>query len=338
MIASLSWLVTDLMWVLGALGAGLFLIAISAPMEALGWWGGWYGGGPEARKQRLLAERAAQDPEPGAGSASHYIVYLAGIASVSGDVIAPEERLFLDRLQERYPDAVIVDDVFPYSVNNMALIGNRPFAWAFKLAYALRMRGLVVMSLIINIRNVFQVAVSADPRYGPIYNYGTAGAILESLVAKGYVIGSGTPILMYGYSGGGQMCLGAISYLKRMTQAPISMISMGGVMSSDASLEVTEHLYHLQGEKDWVPQLGALFYPGRWRVKSGSAWNRARREARIDSLPIEAATHFGPKGYLDHESYLSSGESHLDRTTDTVAELIEFMSSRGSEPPPKENS
>ena len=147
-----SWLVTDLEWIAGAFVVALVFLAVMAPMEALGWWAGWYGEGPEARKKRLASTQAKSSPE--SRRASHYIVYLAGIASVSGDVIAPEEQLFLKRLRDRYPDAVIVDDVFPYSVSNLALLGNRPFGWVYKVAYALRLRGMVVLSLIINIRNI----------------------------------------------------------------------------------------------------------------------------------------------------------------------------------------
>jgi len=316
----------DIQLVLGALVAILIIGAMASPLEALGWWGGWYGEGPERRRKRLLAKQQQRTPQDSATpEPSHFIVYLAGIASVAGDAIAPEEQVFLNRLHEKYPRAVIVDDVFPYSVSNVALTGNRPFAWMYKLAYALRMRGMLALSLVINLRNVYNVLISADPRYGGVYNYGTAGAVVDSLTDKGYVLGSGKPILLYGYSGGGQVCLGALRHIKSMTGAPVSMISMGGVMCSDPSLDHAEHLTHLQGQKDWVPHLGTAIYSGRWPVRPGSPWNRARKAGKIEVRPVEHATHFGPKGYLDEQAFLSTGESHLDRTCSIVNELIDKM-------------
>ena len=62
--------------------------------------------------------------------------------------------------------------------------------------------------ILINVRNIMQVAVSADPRYGPIYSLGVAKEIARSLARHGYQLGSQKPIFLIGFSGGGQVSVG----------------------------------------------------------------------------------------------------------------------------------
>jgi len=57
---------------------------------------------------------------------------------------------------------------------------------------------------LVNIRNVLVVAVSADKRYGPIYNLGIAQVMYQALIRHGYQPDSGVPITLI-FSGGGQM-------------------------------------------------------------------------------------------------------------------------------------
>jgi hypothetical protein len=77
-----------------------------------------------------------------------------------------------------------------------------------------------VLGLLVNIRNVLIVGVSADKRYGPLYNQGIAQVVYNGLVKNGYQVGSGTPVTFIGYSGGGQMSCACAPYLKRALSAP----------------------------------------------------------------------------------------------------------------------
>ncbi|MEZ4716148.1 MAG: hypothetical protein R2851_08675 [Caldilineaceae bacterium] len=59
--------------------------------------------------------------------------------------------------------------------------------------------------MIINVRNAFQVWVSVDHRYGPIYNQATAEVILHALLRYDYPMErDDVPVFVIGYSGAGQ--------------------------------------------------------------------------------------------------------------------------------------
>ena len=54
---------------------------------------------------------------------------------------------------------------------------------------------------------------------------------MRALRSHGYPLNSGIPVTMLGWSGGGQISLGTSTFLKGMLNAPIHMISVGGVMA-----------------------------------------------------------------------------------------------------------
>ncbi len=178
------------------LGLIIVLIwALFSPFESLGWWAGWSdrSAGQDTTVAVQQAERAG---------INHYVVYLSGIGALSGDFLYPEEIAFLDDISTRVPSAAIVKDVFPYAMNNKGLTGKGFFAWLWRLLKKLGLQGKNLMGVLVDIRNLFQVAVSADRRYGPIYNYGTAEVIRDGLLRQGYRIGSSIPVTLIGYSGG----------------------------------------------------------------------------------------------------------------------------------------
>ena len=94
-----------------------------------------------------------------------------------------------------------------------------------------------LLTRLIDWRNLTQVLVSMDPRYGPIYNAGGARSLYAALVNHGYVAASGAPVVLIGYSGGAQVCLGAATYLKPALDAPLTVVSLGGAVGSDRGLE-----------------------------------------------------------------------------------------------------
>ncbi|ADI13651.1 hypothetical protein [Truepera radiovictrix] len=313
-----------------ALAAVVFLFAgVLSPFEALGWWAGWYGREADETEVGLnVSDAAAHAPDlpptPDGAPRSHYVVFLSGINSVSGEAFAEREIAFLARLKRALPEVALVDDLFPYSVTAQPLTGSRVFARFWRWALRRKLSGPGLAGFLINLRNLWQVAVSADSRYGPMYNQGSAQMILGGLRRHGYragAHGTDTPVILIGYSGGGQIAVGAAPHLKKITGAPVSVISLGGVMSADPGLLSLERLYHLYGTRDNVQRLGNIFFPGRWPFIP-SPWNSAKARGIIELIPMGPMDHTGPGGYLDLQSYLPDGRSYLEATTETIVKLV----------------
>ncbi|MFS6826861.1 hypothetical protein [Cyanobium sp. ATX-6F1] len=302
------------------IGALLFLIAaLLAPLEALGWWAGWYGGGVEGHP----ATGVLATPRRGEQPLARMVVYLDGIGQASAEAL-PEGEDFLRRLAQRLPDDTpIVRGIMPYSVVNVPLTEMGWLAVFWRWVDRLRLKNpRSLLGLIINLRNVTVVAVSADERYGPIYNQGIAQVIVDSLVANGYPLGTGLPITLLGFSGGGQISLGALPYLRRALEAPIEVISLGGVFAGGNPFLQVQHLYHLVGDRDRVERFGRIVFPRRWPLVALSYWNRARRRGKVSLIPLGPVGHELPGGILDGEALLPDGRSPLQQTLDLVAAIL----------------
>jgi hypothetical protein len=305
---------TDIALHILLVGALALVLSLAfAPMESLGWWAGWLG--PET------------DPEPehppadtGAAPA-YYIVFLSGIGSISGDELLPAETAFLDRLQAELPEARIVRDVFPYAPSGRPLVtGQRVFTWLWRRVLEWRLNGTRLLPALLNIRNLFQVLVSADHRYGPLYSFGIARVARERLEAHGYAPNSRIPVVLLGSSGGGQISVGAATYLRAEIDAPLSIVTFGGVMASDRGVEEVIRLASLYGTGDRVYALGRTIFPGRWPVAGGSFWNVARVEDRLTERVIGPMGHAGRGGYLDASA--RPGGAFLDITVGEVAAAV----------------
>ncbi len=308
-------ILSDLLSLIVILILGFLIAGALSPFEALGWWAGWFGRDREDMQDLPKVATTGS-------TAKHFIIFLSGIHSVSEESFAGREINLLNALKERLSDTRILE-LFPYSVSNRALTGQRFFAWFWRIALKLKFSRLAFAGFIINFRNVWQVMVSADKRYGPIYNQGSAESIARALLQNGYQVGSKTPVTLIGYSGGGQIAVGAASYLKEIIDAPIRVISLGGIVCSDPSLAALERLYQLNGEKDRVQRLAAWFFPGRWRILPYSDWNKARDNGLIQFVNMGPVDHTGKQGYLDSKQTLSDGRSYLEQTVDTIVAIIE---------------
>lgn len=297
-----------------AFAAFLLVSSALAPLEALGWWAGWRGG---------RGELPAPHPGDSDPDVEHYLVYLSGIAAISGDSIAEEENRFLDRLEEKLPGTRIVRDVFPYSVTNTGLNSGRLFAWFWRRLERLRLRRpRAVVGLLIHLRNMFQVGVSADQRYGPIFNFGASEEILAGLRRAGHTPGSRVPITLLGWSGGVQISLGATPFLTRALGAPVQIISVGGIMTADPGLLRVRHLWHLYGTRDRVQRWGGLLFPGRWQMSVASPWNRAREEGRVHEIAVGPMEHRMPRSYFDDGNPLPGGGTYADRTLEVIIRVL----------------
>ena len=293
--------------------AALILTAALAPLETLSWWAGW-------TEEELDASPVA--PKSGGGDQRHYIVYLSGVASISGQFLLPREKAFIRRLRDKFPDAVIVSDVFPYSPQGQPLLeGARMFdrLWRRAQMFQIKERNALLL-LLINLRNVFQVMVSADHRYGPIFNQGAARVIEAALIEDGYKRGSGAAVTIIGYSGGAQVAAGAAAFLKARLRAEIYVISIGGVLASDPGLRHVRKFHHVIGLRDNIQRVGSVLFPERWSLLPTSEWNAGKRDGRIEIHRLEGVAHAGVKGYFGRPPI--DGLSNAERTLNKIAPLI----------------
>lgn len=297
-------------------GVALVVSMVLAPLESLGWWAGWLG-----------PADAPETPEPPPAvvpgdQPTAYVVFLSGIGSISGDALLPTESEFLDRLQAALPNTRIVRDVFPYAPSGRQLLtGQRVFSWFWRRVEAWRISGRHVLPALLNLRNLFQVMVSADHRYGPLYSFGIARVARERLEAHGFVPGSGVPVVLLGSSGGGQISVGAATYLGDEIGETLAIVTFGGVMCSDRGLDEVTRLFSLYGSDDRVYALGRMAFPGRWAMAAGSSWNTARREHRLEEREIGPMGHSGAGGYLDPRPQ-PGGEPYINITVREVAASV----------------
>jgi predicted Abi (CAAX) family protease len=301
----------------------ILVASFFAPLEALGWWAGWYGDEIETTQH----PGSLVEPFPTDLEITRYVVYLDGISQARFTYL-PEVERFLDALAIDLPDnIVLIKGIMSYSVLNKPLTEDRLMAFFWRLADRLQMnpRSSIIGGLIaatINIRNVLIVSVSADQRYGPIYNQGTAQLIHNSLMGYGYQ--PGMPLTLIGYSGGGQMAVGAAPYLKRSLKAPIELISLSGVISGNQNVLQLEHLYHLVGGKDLIEKVGPVMFPRRWKLFALSYWNRAKRRGKISLISLGSQVgHNGADGPYGDQALLPDGRTYLQQTVQIVSDIIQ---------------
>ena len=301
----------------------LLLSGAFAPLEALGWWAGWYGDRVDEEPPPEEGEPVIIEPARSA-SVARYVVFLSGIDSVSDEPVPERQVRFLARLRDAVPDAMVLQ-VFPYSVTNRALTGERTFArfWRWALRQKLGTRRIEqVAGMLINLRNTWQVLVSADRRYGPFYDRGTAALMVRQLRRAGYRDGSGLPVTLIGYSGGGQVAVGATPFVREALDAPVTVLSLGGVLAADPGLLAAHHIVHVIGSADRVHKMGAVMFPGRWPLFPYSPWNLARKHGKLRTLVLGPCNHTGDDGYLDDQKHVTDGRSYFDVTVDVLAALV----------------
>ncbi|MEM7126158.1 MAG: hypothetical protein AAF702_07515 [Chloroflexota bacterium] len=312
--------ISTLLDVLGLFGLAIILIILSAalaPFETMGWWAGWFG------------DKIYDEPIPSDGllrkvdtDSNCYILFLSGVGRTSTLTLSFREKSFLERMARRLPNAVVIDDVFPYSVNNLSLTKQPYFARFWQKALKWKMRGPRFAGNLINMRNIFQVLISADKRYGPMYNQGIAEVLLNGLNRYDFDPNGNTPIFLVASSGAAQIAVGASHYLKGWVNVPLYIVSVGGVFGSEPGLLTADHTFHFYGERDTAVRWSFLD-AGRWPFNSGSFWNQARRQGRITTVNLGDFCHTGRGSYLDFKGKLSDGRSPVDVTADTVSEVIQ---------------
>ncbi len=297
------------------------VLALLAPLETLFWWAGWSKGAAADTSLKPPSTRAVTAAAPA------YVVYLSGVAAIDPNRMHEKEASFLDLVASKIAPALLVRDVFPYSVTNNPLTGERPLAWLWKrVNQASSKRGKSLLDWaslgLVTVRNMLQVLVSADARYGPPTSFGVAKEIARALMAHGYPLDGTTPVVLLGYSGGGQVSLGSALYLKQILQCPVYVIGIGGVYADDPGITVVEHLYQLGGSKDYTRFIGDVLFPGHWFLFPRSFWNRAKRAGKMTTIAMGPMKHTLKGDYFSRSSKLADGTTHAEKTASTIAELV----------------
>ncbi len=311
-----------LILVLALLVASLVL----APLESLRWWATQGAeqieAGGEAAELRELADTAAADPDA-PSEPRKFLVYLSGIGAIGAGDVPQEEVPFVQDLHDRLEEFTVLDDVFPYAVDNRGLTAERFLGRLWRWLEGIRLKNPnAALAVLINLRNLSQLFVCADRRYGPTYNLGTAREIHKSLVRHGHRPGSPDEVVLFGWSGGGQIALGAAWYLQALGLR-VSVLSLGGMLSDDIALARIEHLWHLYGTKDYLQASGQVMFAGRWPIAKASPWNEALREGRISMIELGPYQHNVKQHYFDYESRLPDGRSYAGKVIDTIEGILE---------------
>lgn len=295
----------------------LVVALLLAPSDALRLWAGWF---PErtaptlgGRYKRL---RSRSLPPP-----AYYIVFLDGISKGTFRNLAIVDD-FLASLQKALPDAAIVSDVLPYSVFNMTVNDERrPMSRFWTMIERFKERNNPI-GFLINIRNFLQALVSADWRYGLAYNAAMSKLILFGLLRHGYDLDDPAPIVLIGYSGGGQVAAGSGSLLRSALDVPVHVVSIAGVMAGNAGFLGIDSWHQIVSNRDPVEKLGFVFFPMRWPVMVFSPWNRAKQAGKVHIVRLDGARHDKIRSYMDPASPAPGGGSMLERTVATVAGIV----------------
>jgi predicted Abi (CAAX) family protease len=299
------------------------IAGLMVPLEALGWWAGWYDDDSSAPSNPGTLENPVSENT----DIRKYVIYLDGICQ-SHSAYLPEVERFLTGLAAALPsDVALIRGLMPYSALNKPLTEDRwlSFLWRRADRFQMTASGGIFGALIgatINLRNTLIVAVAADQRYGPIYNQATAQMIQDSLIHHGYWRGCGIPVTLLGYSGGGQMAAGAAPYVRRSLDAPIDLVSLAGVISGNHNVLLLEHLYHIVGDKDIVEKQGPTIFPRRWKLLFLSYWNRAKARGKISLISLGPVGHNAANGPYGAEAKLPDGRTHLQQTIDVISGII----------------
>jgi hypothetical protein len=251
-----------------------------------------------------------------------YIIFLPGVGDFSANKLTPGEEFFLNRLLQLHPNCVVVSDVFPYSAANESLGGERFLAPLWRAAE----NGdgwLKNADILIKIRNLWRFAISADERYGPIYNQGIATAIVERMNAAHPISTFESPlkVILIGTSGGVQIALGATSYLNEWLNADLMVVSVGGDFDGNTGFEAVDHMYHLQGSRDWVEDIPRFVFASRWPLTVGSPFNQARSSGRYTVIASGPHSHDGAEGYFGQAFVGESKTTYVELTLQQVNQL-----------------
>ncbi len=288
----------DLLLLLQLIGLLLVVLIAAAGIYSLvsefAFWEGWLQGLP-------APGTLFESSHPAASPHRCYLVYLDGIHQLERDH-PPRVSAFLELLEQQLAaETLLVRGLETYTVMPVALAEDAGSEWFWRRLFALQEQhpnGLVQLlaAVLVQANNVIKVGISSDRRYGPILNYELALKISLRLAEVGFRPDNGCRIVLTGYSGGAEMAMGVADYLRRITRAPVSIISFCGVFSGNQELHQLAGITTIVGSKDPVAAFGRIAYPGRSPLLPLSNWNKAVSAGQIQRSLIEGMNHNGSKG------------------------------------------
>ncbi|MCS5692958.1 alpha/beta hydrolase [Cyanobium sp. FGCU-6] len=308
-------------------GAGLLLLIPIAGIVSLvsqyAFWEGWLDGLPEV--EDLFGDDAvgAGPGEPARG----YVVYLDGIHQSEQDH-PPRVQALLGALERRLPAGFrLLRGLDTYTVMPVALVEDSGGSWFWRRVFALQEQhpnGLVrlLTAVLVQANNVIKVGISSDRRYGPIRHYELALKIGLRLAEQGFQPESGSPLVLLGYSGGGEMAFGVADYLSRLARTPLHILTVCGVFSGEHPLERVRTIGTVVGSRDPVAAFGNLAYPGRSPLLPFSRWRLALAAGLVSRHTIDGMNHNGGRGPFS--------ERYRDAVVAGILDLLPPLSDPGA--------
>ncbi|PIG93518.1 hypothetical protein [Gloeocapsopsis sp. IPPAS B-1203] len=318
----LEWLRGSTLRLLVLAGVILAIWGILSPLGTLVW---WLTQSESLGSKRQSLQLPASNDSGGSELPKNlncYIVFLTGVGDFSTNELTEGEEVFLQGLAQTHQDCAIVKDVFPYSAANENLGGERLLAPVWR--FANQAEGwLSIADVLIKIRNLWRFAISADERYGPVYNQGIASAIADQMNAVHPVLHTSKPlkIILIGTSGGAQVALEATPYLNQWLNSQIIVVSVGGVFGGINGFDQADQIFHLRGTKDWIEDVGGIIFPSRWVFTFASPFSRARQQGRYQALSSGSHAHDGSQGYFGKEKILGKEKTYVDLTLEKINQL-----------------
>ncbi|MBE9192118.1 hypothetical protein IQ230_17510 [Gloeocapsopsis crepidinum LEGE 06123] len=317
-----EWLRGSTLRLLVLAGVILAIWGILSPLGTIVWW--LTQSEPLGSKRQSPQLPASNDL--GAGklpkNSNCYIVFLTGVGDFSTNELTEGEEVFLQGLAQTHQGCAIVKDVFPYSAANENLGGERLLAPVWR--FANQAEGwLSIADVLIKIRNLWRFAISADERYGPVYNQGIASAIADQMNAVHPVSQTSKPlkIILIGTSGGAQVALEATPYLNQWLNSQIIVVSIGGVFGGINGFDQADQIFHLRGTNDWIEDVGGIIFPSRWVFTFASPFSRARQQGRYQAEISGPHEHDGSQGYFGRNQVQGSNTTYVDLTLEAINQL-----------------
>ena len=304
--------------------AGVLLLVWGtlAPIGTLVWWLSQSAESLGLKKQE--PKRLQSNSSSNTKSAINcYIVYLPGVGDFSSNQLSPGEEFFLNRLEQLHPNCVTVRDIFPYSATSKDLGGERLLAPLWQAAE--KADGWFKnANILIKIRNLWRFAISADDRYGTVYGQSIAMAIIDRMNAVHPIPQSPRQpiqLILLGTSGGVQVALGAVPYLRDRLPAKLTVVSAGGAFDGEAGFNAAEQVYHLKGQRDWVEGIPRVVFSSRWSWTIGSPFNQAKQQGRYHFLESGPHDHDGDQGYFGQAIVNGTNITYVQLTLQQVNQL-----------------
>ncbi len=260
-----------------------------------------------------------------------YVLFLSGIGRVSSHTYSRREQGILRRIADLCPRAVVLDDVFAYSINNQPLTENRSLSvvWRWAMRQKLKKRKLnVLLGYLINLRNIVQVATSGDRRYSQVYNKGFSDVLAYHLQQYGYDLENPKPLFLVSYSGAGQIAAGAVQPLREGYGLPVYVMMLACFFTDGPGVVTANHIWEFVGTLDKAYRLFCAVTPSRWLRPGRNTWSEYLRQGSVTQVDMGAMRHTGRGGYLDRNSTLPNGVSYIDHTASQFAEVINGISAQ----------